>query len=616
MTISKSSLFLNCTLVLLISIAGGAAQEQTKLLTPEKKKSERDSPEARLRLATIIQTLQNVANESKKWDNASAAARAQCQVADLLWDFDSQSSRGYLIQAWDSTGNIKQPQAPQSRYRNRSVQSVVRQEVLLIARKRAPELATKWLDQITSDEANASQENKNRGVFDDRSNRSAVLLEMALSTLPQDPSAAAQLAIESLNDGISFGLQAVLIGLQQKDPGLAQNVFRAALARLQNADPSEGLVLYGYLYTPGRTVAPNTSADRGTIQIAVGRSSVQIRPAAELYPQLALEFLMTASNSILNAPLPSRTENPETTARAQITFIDLLLVKMNDALPQQASALMTREAAIVMDARFSPSQISQTADREGTTETNREQRATRRVENLEQVAEREPLSSKRDVLYARAALATQADDYANGLRLTDKIQDDTLRTGVSDWIKYRAAQSLLKAKNFDQAYKLLAKNSNAVQRAAGLVLGAQALTAIKDPTRAREWLYEAQGLIKKAEAGDDRVSVSLGIVAALGTLDQTAALEALSTAVNLIGDKGESLFDVDKAPTSQTFSIPDVVTPDPTYDTKGFGLRSAIKSFNSDQFPALLQLLDTIKRPEIRGSAIVLLSRDFLRREN
>jgi hypothetical protein len=147
-------------------------------------------------------------------------------------------------------------------------------------------------------------------------------------------------------------------------------------------------------------------------------------------------------------------------------------------------------------------------------------------------------------------------------------------------------------------------------------LGAQALTAIKDPTRAREWLYEAQGLIKKAEAGDDRVSVSLGIVAALGTLDQTAALEALSTAVNLIGDKGESLFDVDKAPTSQTFSIPDVVTPDPTYDTKGFGLRSAIKSFNSDQFPALLQLLDTIKRPEIRGSAIVLLSRDFLRREN
>jgi hypothetical protein len=615
MTISKRSLFWNCILVVLISSVGSTAQGQTKLSNPGKKKIDRQSLEYRQLLTTIIQALQNVVNESKKWDNAGAAARAQCQVADLLWDYDAESARGYLIKAWDSTSNVKQPQAPQSRYRNRSVQSVVRQEVLLVARKRVPELAAKWLDQITSEEVDASHEKKNRGVFDDRSNRSAVLLQMALSTLPQDPSAAAQLAVESLKDGISFGLQAVLIGLQQKDPGIAQNVFRAALARLQNADPSEGLVLYGYLYTPGLTLAPNTSANRDTRELAVGRSSVKIKPAAELYPHLALEFLMAASSSILNSPLPSRTENPETTARAQVSFIDLLLPKMSEALPQQASALMTREATILMDARFSPSQTSRTADHRGTTGVDREQGSSRRAEDLEEIAELEPLRSKRDVLYARAVLATGADDYVRGLRIADKIQDDTLRTGVSDWITYRAAQALLNAKNFDQAYKALTKNNNAVQKAAGLVLGAQALTGVKDPITAREWLYEAQSLIKKAEVSDDRVSVAFGIVAALGMLDQTAALEALSTTINLIGDKADSLFDAEKAPSNQTFSIRDVVvTPDPTYDTKGFGLKSAINSFSSDQFPAVLQLLNTIKRPEIRGSAIVLLCGDFLRR--
>lgn len=614
MKISKRSSFFNCILVVLISSVGSTAQERTKLPSAAKTKIDRDSPDYRQRLTTIIEALQNVVIESKKWDNAVGAARVQCQIADLLWDYDSESARGYLIKAWDSTDNVKRPQAQQSRYRNRSVQSVVRQEVLLVARKRAPELATKWLEQITSEEIDAPHEKRSRGVFDDRSNRSSVLLEMALSTLPQDPSAAAQLAVESLKDGISFGFQAVLIGLQQKDAALAKNVFRAALARLQNADPSEGLVLYGYLYTPGLTRAPNTSANRSVTQIAVGRSTVQIKPAAELYPDLALEFLIAASNSILNAPLPSRTENPENTARAQVSFIDQLLPKMSEAMPQQASALMTREAAILADARFSSSQTSQTADHRGPTRAGREQISSRRVEDLEEIAELEPLRSKRDVLFARAVLATEVDDFANGLRIADKIQDDTLRTGVSNWIMYRAAQALLKAKNFDQAYKMLSKDSNTVQRAAGLVLGAQALTGVKEPMRATEWLYEAQGLIKKAEASDDRVSVALGIVAALGVLDQAAALEALSTTINLIGDKGESLFDADKAPSNQTFSVPDAVTPDPTYDTKGFALKSAIKSFSPDQFPAVLQLLETIKRPEIRGSAIVLLCADFLSR--
>jgi hypothetical protein len=220
MTILKRGLFLSCLLLVFAVTAGVTAQEPSKASSPSKQKIDRDAPEYRLVLTTTIQALQNVANDAKKWENTRAAARAQCQIADLLWDYEAELARGYLIRAWDSTANVKQNQAQQSRFRNSSVQGSVRQEVLLVARKRAPDLAEKWLEQITSEEGDAAPETKHRGVFDDRSKRSTVLLEMALATLAEDPSAAAQLAVDSLRDGISFGLQAVLIGLQGKDPGL------------------------------------------------------------------------------------------------------------------------------------------------------------------------------------------------------------------------------------------------------------------------------------------------------------------------------------------------------------------------------------------------------------
>jgi hypothetical protein len=54
-----------------------------------------------------------------------------------------------------------------------------------------------------------------RGLFDDRSERSAVLLQMAMGVVKDDPRAAAHMATESLRDGISFGLQSVLVALQE-----------------------------------------------------------------------------------------------------------------------------------------------------------------------------------------------------------------------------------------------------------------------------------------------------------------------------------------------------------------------------------------------------------------
>lgn len=562
--------------------------------------------ERQLLLNTAFRSLLDVAEDANQWQNSAASARVQSQVADLVWDFDAITGRACLVRAWNATNKIKQADQERSQYRNNSLTANVRRDVLLVARKRAPDLNAKWLEQITNEDTETDKKGGGRGVFDDRTTRSTVLLQMALSLLPQNPKGAADLAIQSLLDGISFGLQPVLIGLQEKEPALAQMVFRAALARAQTADLDQLFILYAYLYTPGRTFAPNTTSNRGSTQIAVGRSSSGVRPAADLYPEMALEFLKVATDLILNAPPPSTTQNPEVTARVQVSLIHLILSRVSEKLPQQASALMAREATILADAHFSPSPSS-AGESNGTTTMGSKAGSAGTPETLKEIAEHESNQTRRDILYARAALAAQPTDFEYGFSLAQKIDDETLRINITDWITYRATQSLVKAKDFSNAYRLLIRNRNTVQRAVSLILGAQALVHEKDNIAAREWLNDAAKLLRNIDVRDDQVRVAFGIVAALGQFDQSAAIDALSSTVKLINSESTSSYDTDRAPSNQRFSLPGVVTPDPTYDTKGFGLQSVISTFAPEQFETVLDLLRRIERPEVRGSAIVAL---------
>src|SRR6185369_4791657 len=181
----------------------------------------------------VFEVLNSTADEAKKWDDKATAARTQAQIADLLWDTDPENAITYLKAAWDAAGKVNEPKREFSTFRNPSARNGVRREVLLVAYKRAPELAAAWLDQIV--EESKSGEKPERGTFDDRTPRSAVLLQMAQELVAENPQAAAQLLIESLRDGVSFNFQSALLQIQRKDPALADTVVRAALTRLKTA---------------------------------------------------------------------------------------------------------------------------------------------------------------------------------------------------------------------------------------------------------------------------------------------------------------------------------------------------------------------------------------------
>src|SRR6185295_11413154 len=249
--------------------------------------------------------------------------------------------------------DIRNESHSESAYRTTSPKTEALHSVIMVARNRAPELARKWIDQISDQEDEGSS--SPRGVFDDRSRRSSVLLQMAADAVERDPKAAAELAKESLSDGISFGLQIVLIALQTRDFSLARQVFQAALSRLRTAgmqDPSELLILASYLYTPGRVMGANRSPNRGSFPLSVNRNPVVVTSAAQLEPGMASDFLSLAANLLLTAPLPSTTPDPVVTARAQVNVIDVLAGRIAAALPEQWQALRQRELQIAVDARF------------------------------------------------------------------------------------------------------------------------------------------------------------------------------------------------------------------------------------------------------------------------
>jgi len=614
-----NSIVLTIWMLAIISFAKGTTYGQTaKAVAAPRTAADalvEPAPANRPPLAEVLNILLRVADGAKGWKDASAAAKVQAQVADLAWETDPEAGRSYLTNAWEKAGQVEESTQPRSQFRNQSLRLAARREALLVARKHAPALAKKWIDQM-AEEARQEEETKPRGAFDDRTPRSTVLLDLALASLAADrPEAATELAKESLQDGISFELQAVLVALQQKDFSLAQTVFRAALLRLKTfgmVDPNELIVLYAYLYTPGKILAVSTSIHPGSNQVAVGRDRPLIKAAAEVNPDMALEFLNLAADLLLNAPLPQRTADAGSTARSQTSAINILLGRMWERLPEKAVALQTKTEQIVTDANYgaTPASARDTPPDLHQGESKQDY-AQRRLDLLEENAEKTSDPLGRDIAFAKAALATDAEHFERGWTLTGKIHDQDLRNGVANWICYRAAITFVKADDFDRASQLMRRNGDIVQGAAFFLLGAQRLIKTKDAVRAREWLAESRALIKKPiEPDEDLARIALGIVSTAAQFESWMALDSLSEAIKLMNKFPNAAYDDDRAPLIKRFSGIAALR-DFTYGTSGFSLQAALNSLPPAQFENALYRLNDISSPELRGVATVVLCRKY-----
>jgi hypothetical protein len=421
--------------------------------------------------------------------------------------------------------------------------------------------------------------------------------------------------IESLVDGVSFGIHDALVRLQEKNFELAQRVFRAALARLRSAgmlDTNELLVLYGYLYTPGRVLAARSAEEPGVIHLAVGRNKPQIAAAAQLNPALAGEFLLLAYNLLISAPMPAATANPAQATRSYLSAIHAIVGPLSERFPEQAAALRARAQQLSTDDGFTSAPRPATpAWPEPKAGESNEDYNSRRVDALEDIAVNERSSLARDIAFANAALATTVETYSRGWDLAGRVDDLTLRDNLRNWLTYRAALNSINNDNLDKAYELSLKDTDPSQQAAILAVGAQRLLKQKDNARAADWLLKARTALKKAAADDSSVHVALGLVSAYAKLDSLISFDALSDAVRLMSKTNLSARDDDRAPLSKKFSGL-TMPPDFTYGTEGFSLKAAINSFGPSEFEDVLAEIRKIASPELRGQATILLCRKSL----
>src|SRR5215213_990531 len=563
-------------------------------------------------LKRIIDVLNSLADEATKWDEKAVAARTQSQIADLIWEANPDVAKNHLQSAWATTAKIEEPKRDRSSVVNPSVRNAVRREVLLIARKRAPELAAKWLEQLV--EESKSGEKTERGTFDDRSARSAVLLQMANEVVATNPQAAAELLIESLRDGVSFNFQTTLIRIQEKDSALAETVFRAALQRLRTVgmvDPNELLTLYAYLYTPGRVYGANTSDNRNEVQLAVGGARVSVS-ADRQNPTMAREFLEVASDLLLSAAVPENS-NTQIAARSLVSVIGILLREVTQQLPDKAALLRARAHQLDSEAQFSTAPIQRRPDipdaRPG---ESRESFADRRVDLLEEAAAKGRDILTRDIGYATAAVATTVERYERGLDLAGKIDDKILREGVRSWLIYRAVLHFIAAGKIDEAHRLNLKNDDRITRAACFVVGAQKLIKDKDTVRAGEWLREAGAIVRRSEPSESVARIAFGIVSTYGRFDNQAALDSLLYAMKLMQKAPPASLSDDKAPALKRISG---ITPisDFTSSTSGFSLQAAVAIFPPDQFEQVISVLNDITPEEARGIAVLTLCSNFIK---
>ncbi len=568
--------------------------------------------------ARALDALRATGEDARQWKDAASAARVQSQIADLIWDVDADAARAQLVRAWESAARVddKADASGVARYRSVSARTRARQQVLLVARRRDRALASRWLEQMAA-EIDASKDGGPRGVFDDRTPRSTVLLEMALATAPTNPEAAAELATESLSDGVSFGFQNVLIAIQEKDFKLASTVFRSALARVRAAglvDPNELFVLASYLYTPGRIAGANTTENRGSFPLAVAANAPTVSAAARLDPSLATEFLQTAADALLRLPLPSATANAAESARAQLSAISLVVNRLPPEMAEQSARLRERAQQLEADAQFSNAPREETPDRPTPRPgESLKELESRRIDLLEDAAEHETDPLARDIAYAKAALATDEERYERGYGLAQNIKDDQLRQGVADWLTYAATLAAIKSDDLERAASLVKRNSEPSERAASYVLGARKLLASKDAARAAEWLAEATNAIRSAEPDAGAARAAFGVAATYAQFDHLLAQQTLAAAVKIANQSETSYdFEDERAPLVKRFS--GLTVRAPNGGTSGFGLRAAAAAFGAEQFDDALATLRSLSSPEARGVAVVALCAEVLKR--
>lgn len=596
-------------------------------LTP----NEKELKHQRERLQAVSMVRQS-ADEAPLWDDKKSAVYVLADAADLLWDTTPGQGAKWLKKAWELIEQISG--APKDErlkeFFTRSEQSDLRTVVLNVARKHDPELAEKFLKQLSQKEPSEKRE---RGAFDDRTARSEQLLQMAGQAVDSNPDAAFALAERSLADGISYSLQNVLTNLREKKVELANRLFDLALARFSSGvpAPSEAQVLAGYLFQSGFTFSTNPS---GQTILAVNPVQQNLPAVASSEPQRAKSFLIAVYELLLARPL--MIDLSEGKQRAQ----QLLVLGNRLATPFRTYAPELLQPALGFMAQLQR-QLSPEGENVTVSETTRptassgdstkrltkEEIYDKLISELEDQAEKQGNPLARKLAYAEAALETKPDDYNRARRIAEKIDDESLRADAVSFLLYRAALFFIAKGEIEKAAELAPQISDVLRRSVVKIVIAQHLLSPKPENgrpeesktlaqqRAFALLSETERDLKKEEPSVSTAKILLARTAVLAKLDVDQALISLEGSVQMI-NKLEG-FDL-RDSSAPNLGLGVSATSGATIESPrlGFDFRSAIDTLVTTNFEQIAAITERFTTKEMRGVGSLEVAKLYLRKNN
>jgi hypothetical protein len=518
-----------CLLLAALPLGAASVFPQSRPPAGEKKAQTAKQPERQLtpRQQRALALLDQLAEQAKEVKDDRVRIQLQSRIADLLWKYDEPRARQLLGESFAAAESIKTDKQPAMLG---GLGDPTRGEVIRLAAERDLDLAEKLVKSMPDAPAGPDPTQGLLGNF--QNERARHQLDLAARAAETDPARAARMARETLPGGVNMMFVPTLNRIRERDPKLADDVFRQALATVQNgkALPAFSLSLLGQYVFPN---APLFGSFAGV------RSNLGGAAQPPVNPDLARQFLNLAYQTATDqagggtrrslAQFPGM--NPQEVMRGMGVFdyvaLKPLLPYFDEYLPDKANLIRNRLNQINQDI---PAQ-----QREFFDQFAGQQEGKQTTAGLIDKAEAAGRPEQKDMYYTQAAqLALAEGDTERALALSEKISNQQIRALAVSGMRSQAAMKAVEKGEVEAALRYARELTDPVQRASMLGQLAAAMHKESDRPRAIELVAEAAQSLGQAENTPEKARLLLSLSATMARLDPPRGFELLAVAVEAV----------------------------------------------------------------------------------
>jgi len=452
-------------------------------------------------------------NRAKRYSQPRNSVRVWTAAAEALWDYDAETARKTLRDAFALLGRAEAPPRDGEKESTRLVrtdalQRELRTDILSLAQRRDPALARELIESVKDDAGSVASAKSEPLRFGSASLRKAGLAQLAARLAEQDPAAALDYATQSLGQGVPSELQTVFRFLLKSNPAAARELFRRAVESLE-ADPSANHfdVLFVAFY-------------------------VQTAPADAVNSAIAARLFTVAHERVLRV-----WQRAVDSGRPDSGLVSSLTMTINTLVP-----LARRYSAETGDKLWNLGrQVAQDS-------SGRDKKADELyqsggggalldrndADSVLARAERETNEEERDALYFLAAITLwQQGEIDRALSAAGRARPTEKRDSVTDLIRSSQARDLVTKGELADALKVMERIGDVEARADVTVAFATAARRKGQAELAKGAILEMQKLLDKEKGSARHARTSLWLASAYAQLDPAAGFELMGAAVKL-----------------------------------------------------------------------------------